>query len=359
MDGIRVVRVWSYVTANQGFTLRILDYASYMISAILAAPFIRGVDVVIGTSPHLFTAIAAYAVSRIKRIPFVFELRDLWPASIKAVGAISEGRTLRMLQEVELFLYRKAACIVALTNAFRENLISRGIAPDKIKIVTNGADLQRFKPAHKDPDLVNRYGLKRRFVVGYIGTHGLAHSLDTVLEAAELLCINGDGDRYLFLFLGDGAMKSSLVSKAAKKDLRNVIFVDSVAKSEVVAHWALLDASVIHLRNDTLFETVVPSKLFESMAMGVPVLLGVRGEAANIVRSEQIGLTFEPESAEDLYKVLLELRHSEKRREQFHKNCLRAAKMYDRKALARSMLAILQSTVKNATDDTLATLRSR
>src|SRR5262249_7213910 len=270
MAGIRVVRVWSYITANEGFALRTLDYISYMVAAVAAAPFIRKVDLVVGTSPHFFTACAAYAVSRMKRVPFVFELRDLWPESIKAVGVIRDGFVLQLLKRMELFLYRKAACIVALTNAFKATLAARGVNPAKIEVITNGVDTDRFKPQAKDRELMARYGLEGKFVVGYIGTHGLAHGLSTVLAAAAQMRNQPGGDVYRFLFLGDGAMKSALVSEANDLQLENVVFVDSVPKSEVARHWALLDASIVHLRKNALFNTVVPSKLFESMGMGIP-----------------------------------------------------------------------------------------
>jgi glycosyltransferase involved in cell wall biosynthesis len=345
MDGIRVIRVWSFVTANEGFALRILDYMSYMVAAILAAPFIRKIDVVIGTSPHFFTACAAYVASRLKRVPFIFELRDLWPESIKAVGALSDGFVFRLLEWIELFLYRKAARIVALTNAFKENLIARGIEPGKIEVITNGVDLTRFRPRMKDPELVVRYGLDKKFVAGYIGTHGLAHGLSVVLEAADQMRKRPGGHEYRFLFLGDGAMKSALTSEAVDLKLDNVVFVDSVPKSEVVGHWALLDASIIHLRKNSLFDTVVPSKLFESMAMGIPVLLGVGGEAAKLVENEEIGLCFEQENAEALCNAMTRLEQSRGLREKFRLNCLGAAVRYDRKALALRMFAIIEATV--------------
>ena len=345
MDGIRVVRVGSYITANEGFALRILDYTSYMAAAAAAAPFVRKVDLVIGTSPHFFTACAAYAISRMKRVPFVFELRDLWPESIKAVGAIRDGFMLRLLECIELFLYRKAARIVTLTKAFKATLIARGIEPGKIETVTNGVDTDRFKPYAKDPELVARYGLEGKFVAGYIGTHGLAHGLSTVLAAAAHIRKQPRGDDYRFLFLGHGAMKSALVSEANDLRLENVVFVDSVPKSEVARHWALLDASNVHLRKVALFTTVVPSKLFESMGMGIPVLLGVGGEAAEIVKRERIGLVFEPENAEALCGVLTHLARSHDLREQFRSNCLAAAAHYDRRTLALRMLAILDATV--------------
>jgi glycosyltransferase involved in cell wall biosynthesis len=217
MSGIRVIRVWSYITANEGFVKRILDYQSFMVSATLAALFVRGVDVVIGTSPQFFTVCAAYVVSRLKWIPFVFELRDLWPESIKAVGAMKESAAIRALERLELFLYRKAARIVSVTHSFKRTLISRGVDGEKIEVVTNGVDMSRFKPMPKDAELLQELGLAGKFVAGYVGTHGLAHHLETVLDAAEMLRARPDGALLPLHFLGDGARKQALKDEAARR----------------------------------------------------------------------------------------------------------------------------------------------
>jgi glycosyltransferase involved in cell wall biosynthesis len=316
-----------------------------MVAAALAAPFVRKVDVVIGTSPHFFTVCGAYAVSRAKGVPFVFELRDLWPESIKAVGAIRSAFWLRQLERLELHLYHKAARIVALTNAFKTKLTARGVDPAKIDIVTNGVDLKRFAPQAKDTELVARYGLEGKFVAGYIGTHGMAHGLGTLLEAAALIRNRPGGEDYRFMFLGDGARKQALVEEAKRLHLDNVVFLDSVPKFEVARHWSLLDASIIHLRRNELFTTVIPSKIFESMAMGIPLLHGVSGESARLVEREGVGLIFEPQNAEALCGALTSLAQAKFLRDQFHSNCLAAAKRYDRATLARTMLSIVEATV--------------
>lgn len=342
MAGIRVIRVWSYITANEGFARRVADYVSYMVTATLAAPFVRGVDLVIGTSPQFFTACAAYIVSRLKRIPFVFELRDLWPESIRAVGAMKQSAVLNWLERVELFLYRKAALIVSVTNSFRVNLADRGVDPSKVLVITNGVDATRFQPRAKDGELVRRYGLEGKFVAGYIGTHGMAHALKTVLDAADWLRRRPGGDVFRFLLLGDGASKPELMKLAQERRLGNVIFVDTVAKDEVVRYWSLLDASIIHLKKSDLFRSVIPSKLFECMGMGIPVLLGVEGESADIVQREDVGLVFEPENTEALCLRLKELFDDTELRRRLTQRGPEAAARYDRRTLAIEMLGHLQ-----------------
>jgi glycosyltransferase involved in cell wall biosynthesis len=339
MEGIEVVRVWSYITANEGFVRRILDYQSYMASAIVASLFIRKVDVIVGTSPQFFTACAAYVASRLKFRPYVFELRDLWPETIKAVGAMKNARAIELLEKLELFLYRKSAKVISVTKSFKKNLISRGIDGSKIEIVTNGVDISHFTPRPKDEALTKQLGLEGKFVAGYIGTHGLCHGLETLVTAAERL----RGTGIVFLFLGDGARKQFLRDMAAEMKLDNVVFIDSVPKAEVPRYWSILDVSVIHLQKAELFTTVIPSKLFESMGMGLPVLHGVEGESADIVRDEHAGIPFEPENVDELVAALRRLKENPAELEQFKASCLKGAQNYDRTNLALKMMRILES----------------
>lgn len=341
VEGIRVIRVWSYITANEGFVKRILDYQSFMVTATLAALFVRGVEVVVGTSPQFFTVCAAYVVSRLKRVPYVFELRDIWPESIKAVGAMQDSAVIRALERLEMFLYRKAARIVSVTHSFKRTLVARGVDGDKISVVTNGVDMSRFKPMPKDAELVGQLGLEDKFVAGYVGTHGMAHHLETLLDAAEVLAGQPGGGLFHFILLGDGARKQALKDEAARRGLTNVTFVDSVPKEQVARYWSLLDVSVIHLKMTELFTTVIPSKLFECMGMGLPVLHGVAGESADIVRDEGVGIVFEPENAGQLVEYLRLLQGDRVAYEGYQARCLEAAKKYDRSAMAMKMLGVV------------------
>lgn len=176
LDGIRVVRVKTYITANEGFVKRILDYMSFMATGFIAGLFQKKPDVIVATSPQFFCACAGWALSAVRRKPFVFELRDIWPASITAVGAMKDSFAIRMLERIEMFLYRRADSIVSVTHAFKKELIERGVNGEKIEVVLNGVDLTKYEPSlSKDSDLAKQYGLENKFVVGYIGTHGMAH----------------------------------------------------------------------------------------------------------------------------------------------------------------------------------------
>jgi glycosyltransferase involved in cell wall biosynthesis len=343
MAGIDVIRVWTYITANEGFAKRTLDFLSYMVTSFLASLFVRRVDVIAGTSPQFFTVCAAYASSLFKRVPWVFELRDIWPESIRVVGAMKQSKMLDLLEKVELFLYRKAGAIVSVTHAFRTSLMRRGVNGEKIHVVTNGVDISRFSPREKDTELLHQHGLQGKFVAGYIGTHGLAHALDTLLDAAKTLKTAPDGDRFRILLLGDGANKGALCQRAQAEDLDNVIFVDSVSKDQVVRYWSVLDVSIIHLKKDELFTTVIPSKLFECMGMAIPVLHGVEGESAGIVEREDVGLLFEPENPEALVNGLRRLADDPELFARFKANGPLGAKRYDRSSLASEMLEILNT----------------
>jgi glycosyltransferase involved in cell wall biosynthesis len=348
MDGIRVVRVWSYITANEGFYKRTLDYVSFAAASTIAAISMKRPDVIVGTSPQFFTACAAFSVGVLKRRPWVFELRDIWPESIKAVGALKDGPVFRLLNGIEMFLYGRAKRIVAVTHAFKDALAARGIDAGKIHVVTNGADLSRFAPRPKPTDLAARLGLENTFVAGYVGTHGLAHGLDTLLDAAQILRTKPEAAGIRILMLGHGARKAALVERAKSMGLPNVLFLDSVPKDEVADYWALLDASIIHLKKDPLFETVIPSKLFECMAMGLPVLHGVEGESAEIVRTEGVGESFEPDNAAALAEALVRLSQNPATLAGYRQKALAAAPKYDRSTQAHLMLDVLKGAAGRA-----------
>lgn len=342
VEGIRVIRVWSFITSNEGTLKRILDYVSFMVMATIASCFVRKVDVIVATSPQFFTACAGYWVSILKRVPWVFELRDIWPESIKAVGAMQESVFIQFLERLELFLYRKASRIISVTKAFRDSLGERGIDTQKIEVVTNGVDTTRFSPLPKDQDLLANLGLRGRFIAGYIGTHGLAHGLDTILDAAHGEQALRSDSRLHFLLLGDGAEKAKLKARAAEMGLTNVTFVDSVSKAEVVRYWSILDVSIVHLKKTSLFESVIPSKIFECMGMGIPIAHGVSGESAGIIKACRAGMTFEPESSEGLLEVLHQLASEKELYEEMSRCGQESAKSFDRAALAERMLEVIR-----------------
>lgn len=309
-DGIRVVRLWTWLAANEGFALRTLNYVSFMLASLVALPWLPRADVVISTSPQFFNGLAGYFVSRFRRIPWVLEIRDLWPESIVEVGALRNRAVIRVLQALELFAYRRADQIVALTDAFRRYIASRGIDPAKIEVIKNGCNLAFYAPSKVGNDLRSELGLEGKLVAAYFGTHGMAHRLETILEAAEMLRERHD---LAFLIVGDGAERARLVQLRDERKLANVLMLGQQPKERMPALWRSCDVSLVLLKRSPLFRTVIPSKIFESLAMGRPVILGVEGESREIIEQSGAGIAFEPENAAALTQILLELRSDSER----------------------------------------------
>jgi glycosyltransferase involved in cell wall biosynthesis len=339
LDGIRVIRVWSYITANEGFTKRILDYLSFACSSFLAGLFQKA-DVIVATSPQFFTTWAGITISKIRRTPWIFELRDLWPESIRTVGAMQESRILDFFEKIELFLYRNSSAVVAVTDAFKRNLISRGIDPEKIHVITNGANLDLYQKMDKNPALLEKHGLAGKFVVGYIGTHGMAHSLEFIVNSLAKVV---DKDIH-FLFIGGGAKKADVVRLAREKGLDNATFLDPVPKDMVPEYMSITDVALVPLLKSDTFKTVIPSKIFEASAMGKPILLGVEGQAKEIVDGYHAGICFEPENELDFLDKLCRIRTDRELYKSLQEGCERLALDFDRKRLAEKMYGILQVT---------------
>ncbi len=345
-DGIRVVRVKSYITSNEGFLKRTLDYVSFMVSGFIGGLFQKKPDVVVASSPQFFAAVGGWALAAVRRKPFIFELRDLWPASIVAVGAMEESRTIRLLEKLELFLYRRARRVVAVTHAFKQDLISRGIDGSKIDVVLNGVDLARYQPMSPDEVLRREHGLEGKFVVGYLGTHGMAHALDKVLEAAERLRACDD---IVFLFVGAGAAKAVVESRAEDLGLENVRFVPRQPKDAMPGYWSLCDLALIPLRDTPVFESVIPSKMFECMAMGIPVLMSLpEGEATGILKESGAGVCVPPEDPQAMGEAIQALQGDPKQRAALRERGLEAARTYSRDQQAGKMLAAFSKNVADA-----------
>ena len=333
MKGIRVIRIWTYMAANEGFAKRTLNYVSFMVSAVMAIPRFPKVDVVITTSPQFFNGLAGYFVGRLKRVPWVLEIRDLWPESILTVGAVRNKTIIRFLSWLEMFAYRKADHIVPNTDAFRRYMIDKGVPAAKITVVKNGADLERYVPAAKDPALARELGLEGKFVAAYFGTHGMAHHLETVLEAAERL---RDEPGVVFLFVGDGAQRARLVERKETMGLANVIMLGQQPKERMPVLWAAADVSLVLLKRSDLFKTVIPSKIFEAMAMERPLILGVEGEAQALVEEAGAGVCIEPETPSELAEAVQALARDPERTRALGRSGRRfVTELYSRAVMAK------------------------
>ena len=345
IEGIYIWRVKTYISANEGFLKRIVDFISFMFSSLFFGLFTRRVDVVIGTSPQFFTVISAWALAKFKSIPFVFELRDIWPASITAVEVMKRSWVIRVLEKLELFLYHQADLIISVTHSFKRDLQNRSVSAEKIKVVLNGVDLSKYKPlSNKDQNLAEKYGLQSKFVAGYIGTHGLAHALDIFIEAAELL--KGEDDIRL-IFVGGGADKDRLENLVKYRGLSNVIMIPMQLKENMLKVWSLCDISLVSLKNTPLFSGVIPSKIFESMAMSLPIIISVpEGESTEIIRAQRAGLVVPPENSNSLYEAILSIKKDKNLYRELAHNSNLAARKFNRKTLALEMLCHIEKIVR-------------
>lgn len=345
MNGIQVIRLWTFVTPNEGFIKRTLNYVSYMLAVMLAIPFLPRVDVVISTSPQFFCGLAGYPVKLFKRVPWVLEIRDLWPESILTVGAIKNKTIIRILEFLESFAYRNASHIVPVTDAFKAHMVKKGVSADKITVIKNGVDLSFYEPDKvKVRDaLIGEYG--DSFIASYFGTHGMAHHLETILEAAEILKARAD---IKFLLIGDGAEKARIRKLKEENGLTNVIMLDQQPKSMMPEYWAISDVSLILLKKSDLFKTVIPSKIFESMAMKRPIILGVEGEVKQMLDESGAGIAIEPENAQQLANAVVSLADNEAEL----KSCGENGRVYvtshfDRTVLAGRYIQILTGLKNN------------
>lgn len=341
LDGIRVVRVKTYMTANEGFVKRMLDFVSFMVMGAFFALFERKPDVVVATSPQFFCAVAGWLVSALRRKPLVLEIRDLWPDSIVAVGAMRRNLPIRVLERIEIFLYKRAKLIVGVTEGVCDGVRGKGISSEKVRLIANGVDLNRFRPMSKDVALVEKYGLADKFVVGFVGTHGLAYALDMVVDIATAL---RDVKNIVFMFVGSGINRASIESLVKSRSLDNVRMVPRQPGSEMPRTWALCDLAIIPLRNSDFFRLTRPAKMFEAMAMGVPILFsGVSGEATEIINASQAGVCIPPEDLEAHAHIICQLASDKDAMTRMSEAGVVSAARYSRASSAEEMVCALRA----------------
>jgi len=341
LEGIRVVRVWTYITANVGTVKRMIDFASFMVTATFAGFFVKKPDIIIATTPQFLTSVTGWILAKLKRRPFVLELRDLWPESIAAVGAFQGKRLYKTLEWVARFIYHRANVIISVTHSFKRILIDMGIRRDKIHIITNGVHPDIMVSPQNREEIRTQYGIPRdAFLVGYVGTFGLAHSLITILNVAQQTMADPS---IQYVLMGDGAEKVQLIKKSQAEGLSNVRFIVGKYHKRAIEVLSALDVALVLLRDTPLFESVIPSKLLEAMAQGKPVILGARGESLSIVNEHLCGIGIRPENIVDLSAAIRKLQADRSACEIMGANGKRAIKeKYDRVALARTMIGIIQ-----------------
>lgn len=344
VDGIRVIRTWMFLSANEGFLGRISNYVLFAVTASLLSFKAERPDVVVATSPQFFCGLAGMLVSRLRGAPFVLEVRDLWPESIAQLGQLRRGRLLRTLERVETLLYRSAAGIVVNTGAFIDHIAARGVAPEKIELVYNGIDPTLFRSQPPDDALLRKHGLKDKYLVAYIGTLGLAHGVETLLDAAERLRDHRDVH---FLIIGDGAAREGLAAEAARRDLANVSLLGLRPRSEIPGWIASIDLLVVLLRNLDIFRSVIPSKIFEFCAQERPVIVSSpRGEIRRLIEAADAARFVDAEQPEALAEMILACRRApEETAAMARRGREWVETEFVRDDLARRMLSFMQQVV--------------
>jgi glycosyltransferase involved in cell wall biosynthesis len=343
VDGIDVVRTYVYATPNKGIAKRMLSYASFMLSAATIGRLrVHRPDVVIATSPQLLCAAGGYILARSLRVPFVFEVRDLWPESILAVEALRDSVLIRALKQLARFLYEHCDQIVTVGDGYREGIHRRyGIPRQKMAIVRNGLDTTIFVPGPRENEVRRAYQWGERFVVLYLGTHGMAHGLHHVLETARALSSQSD---ILFVFVGEGAEKENLKRQAMEWRLPNVQFIDQQPKARVPLFYAACDLGLVTLRAAPLFQEVLPSKIFEYLGMERPVLLNIAGEARQVVEDARAGEYVCPGDVTAQVEAIRRLSGQRQRLMKMGRSGREfVLRHYDRRRLASEYLNVLQA----------------
>ena len=346
MNGVEVLRLWTYLAANSGSGKRSLNFVSYALSVLLHLHRLPAADVVVSTSGHLFCGLSGWLLKR-KRRPWVLEVRDLWPESIVAVGAMKGGPMIRLLEQLERTAYRKADAVVSVTDSFVPHILAlRGRGP--VEVIKNGVDLSFFTAgeATAAQALRKELGLEGKFVATYVGTHGMAHGLDAILTAAELLRENR---QIAFLLVGDGSERPRLQAERLARGLDNVLIIGERPKSDMPAVWQITDVSLVLLRKLDTFKSVLPSKMFEAMAMRTPMILGVEGEARALLDEAGAGIGITPEDAPELASAVLSLAENPQKASEMGESGRRfVEKNFDRAKLAERYAEFLSQLVVKA-----------
>src|SRR6266851_230831 len=342
-----VIRTWLAPLPNRKAWERMLNYSSFCISSAISGLFISRPDVVIATSPQLLVALSGWWLARWKRVPFVFEVRDLWPESLTAVGLGDDSSILhRFLARIAGFLYAKADRIVVVTSAFREYLIQHWrLPPQKLAVVENGVETELFAPQQGERDLRRELELANKFVVCYIGTMGMAHGLDTLIETAQDLQTRAPD--VFFLLVGEGADKERIIGEARSHGLKNIRFIDQQPRINVPAYIAASDACMVLLKKNDIFKTVIPTKMLEFMSCARPVILAVDGQARKILQQAHSGIVIPPEDATALANAITLLAENQTLSHQLGQNGRHyVLQNFSRRQTAAEYIAVLEELLE-------------
>jgi len=298
IEGVQVLRLPLYPDRSRSGVRRALNFLSFAASTSLLGPILSGsADVMWVYHPPLTIGIPAWWIGLLRRVPFVYEIQDMWPETLMATGMMRSRTALATLDRLARFIYDRAAAITVISPGFKRNLVAKGVPADKIHVIPNWADEDLYRPVPRDQVLATEHGLAGRFNVIYGGNIGFAQALDTVIEAAQQF---SDLPEVQFVFIGDGVDEARLQQVVAQRQICNVRFLGRQPAERMPRFFALADLLLVHLKRDPLFEITIPSKTLAYMACGRPILMAVAGDAANVVREAGAGLTCAPQDPKAL-----------------------------------------------------------
>lgn len=342
-DDVLVIRSYTYSALHRSFVHRVFSFLSFMISSFVNGLRVRDVDLVWGTSPPIFQGITAWLLARLKGVPFLFEIRDLWPAFAIAVGILDNKLLINASEWLERFLYRQADQLLVNSPGFVEHIQARGGAD--IALVPNGADISMFDPDAAGDAFREAHGLENKFVALYAGAHGMSNDLEIVLDAAAKL---QDDANIALVLLGDGKEKPALIERASQMKLENVHFVPPVPKSGMGQALAASDACIAILKPIEMYKTVYPNKVFDYMAAARPVILAIDGVVRQVVDDAQAGISVSPGDADVLAEAIRSLANNPQEARRLGRNGRNhVEKHFDRRQLSGKMAEIMEDLVRD------------
>jgi glycosyltransferase involved in cell wall biosynthesis len=341
-DNLTILRPPVYRALHRSFVHRVLNFLSFMATSFWAGLRVKDVDLVWGTSPPIFQGVTAWALARLKRVPFLFEIRDLWPAFAVAVGVLTNPLLIQASAWLERFLYRRANMLMVNSPGFTEHVKACGA--QQVELIPNGSDTRMFHPENRGLDFRQAHNLEEKFVALYAGAHGMSNDLGVILEAAKKL---KDQPEIAIVLLGDGKEKPQLMERASQMGLDNICFISSVPKDEMPEALAAADACIAILKPIEMYKTVYPNKVFDYMAAGRPVILAIDGVIREVVESAQCGIAVPPGDAKTLGDAIRLLAGDRERGTVLGQNGRRYIEThFDRAVVAEKLHKLIQRMVQ-------------
>lgn len=311
-DGkVHVVRTYTYSELHRSYLGRLFSFISFSLSCPIGLLSIDKPEVVLASSPPIFPVFVAWFICKVRGIPFVFEVRDLWPESAVQMGLLKNKLLINVMSWMERQLYNHSAKIVALTKGIRDDICSRGWPENKVELVTCGVDFDKlFLDSEGAAFMRRKYGWQNKKIVMYFGAIGEANNISVTLRSAQRL---QDQEDILFVLIGDGMKRIETENQIAELGLRNVLMLPPAPKEDARLYISAADLCLVTLKDIPLFEGAIPTKLIDYMACGKTVICGLRGEGGRILEEAGAGVLFEPDNDEQMSNLVIELLHNEER----------------------------------------------